>query len=48
MAVQPYFKKQEKSQIKNLTLYLTELEKGLTSRRKKIIKIRAERMKWKL
>ena len=46
-AIQAYLKKQEKSQINNLTLHLKELEKeGQTkprvSRRKEIIKIRAE------
>ena len=47
IAIQAYLKKQEKSQINNLTLQLKELEKEeLTkpkvSRRKEIIKIRAE------
>ena len=47
IAIQAYLKKQEKSQINNLTLYLKELEKEeetkpKVSRRKKIIKIRAE------
>ena len=28
MAIQAYFKKQEKSQINNLTLHLKQLEKG--------------------
>ena len=42
-----YLKKQEKSQINNLTLHLKELEKEekakpKVSRRKEIIKIRAE------
>ena len=46
-AVQSYLKKQEKSQINNLTLHLKELEieeqtKPKVSRRKEIIKIRAE------
>ena len=46
-AIQAYFKKQEKSQINNLTLHLKELEKEeqtkpKVSRRKEIIKIRAE------
>ena len=45
IAIQAYLKKQEKSQINNLTLHLKELEKeGQTkpkvSRRKEIIKIR--------
>ena len=47
IAIQSYLKKQEKSQINNLTLHLKELEKEKqtkpkVSRRKKIIKIRAE------
>ena len=47
ITIQDYVKKQEKSQINNLTLHLKELEKeGQTkprvSRRKEIIKIRAE------
>ena len=47
IAIQAYFKKQEKSQINNLTLHLKELEKEektkpKVSRRKEIIKIRAE------
>ena len=46
VAVQAYFKKQEKNQINNLTLHLKQLEKGemnpRVSRRKEIIKIRAE------
>ena len=47
IAIQDYLKKQEKSQIKNLTLHLKELEKDeqtkpKLSRRKEIIKIRAE------
>ena len=46
-AIQSYLKKQEKSQINNLTLHLKELEKEeLTkpkvSRRKEIIQIRTE------
>ena len=45
-AVQAYLKKQEKSQINNLTLYLMQLEKEemknpRVSRRKEILKIRA-------
>ena len=47
IAIQAYLKKQEKSQINNLTLHLKRLEKEemknpRVSRRKKIIKIRAE------
>ena len=46
IAVQSYLKKQEKSQIKNLTLHLKALEKenkqNQISRRKEIVKIRAE------
>ena len=47
IAIQAYLKKQEKSQINNLTLYLKQLEKGeiknpRVSRRKEILKIRAE------
>ena len=47
IAIQAYFKKQEKSQINNLNLHLKEREKEeqtkpKVSRRKKIIKIRAE------
>ena len=46
IAVQSYLKKQEKSQINNLTLHLKQLEKEQTkpkvSRRKEIIKIREE------
>ena len=47
IAMQAYLKKQEKSQINNLTLHLKELEKEeqtkpKLSRRKEIIKIRAE------
>ena len=46
-AIQAYLKKQEKSQINNLTLHLRELEKEeqtkpKVSKRKEIIKIRAE------
>ena len=46
-AIQSHLKKQEKSQIKNLTLYLKQLDKEEqrnpeVSRRKEIIKIRAE------
>ena len=47
IAIRAYLKKQEKSQINNLTLHLKELEKEEQtkpkfSRRKEIIKIRAE------
>ena len=47
MAIQAFLKKEERSQIHNLTLCLKELEKELqmkpkTSRRQEIIKIRAE------
>ena len=47
IAIQAYLKKQEKNQINNLTLHLTQLEKEemknpRVSRRKKLIKIRAE------
>ena len=47
IAIQAYLKKQEKFQINNLTLHLKELEKEeqakpKVSRRKEIIKIRAE------
>ena len=47
IAIQAYRKKQEKSQINNLTLHLKELEKEeqtkpKVSRRKEIIKIRGE------
>ena len=47
IAIQAYFKKQEKSQINNLTLHLKQLEKEemknpRVSRRKEIIKNRAE------
>ena len=46
-AIQAYLKKQEKSQINNLTLHLKQLEKvemknPRVSRRKEILKIRAE------
>ena len=48
IAIQAYLKKQEKSQINNLTLHLKQLEKEeiknpKVSRRKEIIKIRAEK-----
>ena len=46
IAIQAYLKKQEKSQINNLTLHLKQLEKEQknpkTSRTKEIIKIRSE------
>ena len=47
IATQAYLKKQEKSQIKNLTLHLKQLEKEemknpRVSRRKEIIKIKVE------
>ena len=47
IAIQAYLKKQEKNQVNNLTLHLKQLEKEemenpRISRRKEIIKIRAE------
>ena len=47
IAIQAYLKKQEKSQINNLTLHLKQLEKeeiknSRVSRRKEILKIREE------
>ena len=46
IAIQAYIKKQEKNQINNLTVHLKQLEKEMknprVSRRKEIIKIRAE------
>jgi len=47
IAIQAYLKKQEKNQINNITLHLKQLEKEemkkpRVSKRKKIIKIRAE------
>ena len=47
IAILAYLKKQEKSQINNLTLHLKQLEKEeimnpRVSRRKEILKIRAE------
>ena len=47
IAIQAYLKKQEKSQINNLTLHLKQLEKEemknpRVRRRKEILKIRAE------
>ena len=52
IAIQAYLKKQEKSQINNLTLHLKQLEKEemknpRVSRRKGILKIRAETMQKK-
>ena len=52
IAIQAYLKKQEKSQINNLTLYLKQLEKEemknpRVSRRKEILKIRTEKMQKK-
>ena len=46
-AIQAYLKKQERNQINNITLHLKQLEKEemkypMVSRRKEIIKIRAE------
>ena len=48
ISIEAYLKKQEKSQITNLTLHLKELEKEeqknpKVSKRKEIIKIRVER-----
>ena len=50
-AIQSYFKKQETSQINNLTLHVKQLEKEEqkilnVSRRKEIIKIRSEGLPW--
>ena len=47
IAIQPFLKKEERSQIHNLTLRLRELEKEQqikpqTSRRQEIIRVRAE------
>ena len=47
IAIQAYLKKQRRNQINNLTLHLKPLEKQkmknpIVSRRKKILKIRAE------
>ena len=47
IAIQAHLKKQEKTQINNLTLYLKQLEKEeiknpRVSRRKEILKIKAE------
>ena len=52
IAIQAYLKKQEKSQINNLTLYLKQLEKEemknpRVGRRKEILKIRAKEMQKK-
>ena len=52
IGIQDYLKKQEKSQINKLTLHLKQLEKeemknSRASRRKEIIKIRAEIMQKK-
>ena len=49
-AIQAYLKKQEKSQINNLTLHLKQLEKeeiknSRVSRRKEILKMRADKCK---
>ena len=51
-AIQAYLKRQEKSQINNLTLHLKQLEKEemknpMVSRKKEILKIRAEKMQKK-
>ena len=51
IAIQTYLKKQETSQISNLTLHLKQLEKEeqenlKVSRRKEIIKIRSE-IEWR-
>ena len=48
IVIQAYLKKQEKSQINNLTIYLKQIEKEemknpRISRRKEIIKIMAEK-----
>jgi len=50
IAIQAYLKKQEKSQINNLTLHLKQLDKEemknpRDSRRKEILKIRANKCK---
>ena len=52
IAIQAYLKKQEKSQINNLTLHLKQLEKEKmknprVSRRKEILKIKVEKMQKK-
>ena len=51
IAIQAYLKKQEKSQIHNLTLHLKQLEKEemknpRVSRRKEILKIKAKPMQY--
>jgi len=51
-AIQAYLKRHEKSQINNLTLHLKQLEKEemknpMVSRKKEILKIRAEKMQKK-
>ena len=48
IAIQAYLKKQDKSQINNLTLHLKQLEKEemknpMLTRRKEILKIRSEK-----
>ena len=50
IAIQAYLKKQEKSQINNLTLHLKQLEKEemknpRVSRRKEILKVKADKCK---
>ena len=52
IAIQAYLKRQEKSQINNLTLHIKQLEKEeiknpRVSRKKEILKIRAEKMQKK-
>ena len=52
LAIQAYLKKKEESQINNLTLHLKQIEKEemknpRVSRRKEILKIRAEKMQKK-
>ena len=53
IAIQSYLKKQETSQINNLTLHLKQLQKEeqkknpKVSRRKEIIKIKSEKMEKK-
>ena len=51
IAIQAYLNKQEKSQIRNQALLLKELEnknKAQFTRSKELIKIREEKMKWRL
>ena len=51
IAIQAYLNKQEKSQIQNQALLLKELEnknKAQFTRSKELIKIREEKMKWRL